>query len=852
METVYSLLAITISVILCFCSITIGFTVMNYGYEAAMVEQHGCELEMTGLPVDEDVIGEKDYWKPGDYRRAQKELEALPQVRTTYLKKGYREYDDAEGNEKKDMYMELFVKAEDSSDLAGCAKQIEKETGYAVRVNAEIATHLGQGSEEDSMAQAAGKAIVAMIGALFASFVLLVIRNTMMLPVLERMKEYGVLRCVGMSKGQISFMLAVEGVFLTLISTVLGTGIGMGLLRSCQGWVNDCLMLDVPARFHFYPSAVLYSCLLCIGVTLLALMEPARQAGNRSVQDTLRGGVYGLRAGRGGQKGKHHISHFLGRIFGVEWEYAARNMTRNPGSQVYLFLGLVISMALLTAVFSGVSSMYATEENSMQGNHMEYQEGILLQGKSTQKEKEQICREVSGLSGMKETGILRLGGLYLSGRSFLKHYLDPEKSTKWNWSQWDWDLAAVGYDKEHMKGLEKQLVAGSLDYDRMVQERGVLLCDYQYNQKDENGNYTKEDARRTDYKPGDKLTILTNEAHNRVVTLVQGLEKSVGKEPAYVDPDTEKNAEKLQKSEKKRKSYWKKVRVFLREKGYPVGKYEDVIGHWEKTSGGESYYIHLLVEQMEADLGNVVTFPIMGIIKEDVYNSAYLSQKWLSNGSGVGVVMADQTYDVYSSDIYGDNLEKDILGKGAVYVGFKRDIRKSTAALSTYIKNHNEKASSVKYSYVKDGGDGSLEWNDIGVDNRAREIELLEKGGIGVAGFILMICLLQIFNVTAAGMTMRRNEFYLLSVAGMTRGQMQKMIILEKAATCLAGILTGIGTGYGLSYLFVKVLLDQDGGLAEESGGICFVCPWGKLLILAGIIYGLCLLCSRGKQRKVQ
>ena len=30
LETIYSLLAITISVILCYCSITVGFTLMNW------------------------------------------------------------------------------------------------------------------------------------------------------------------------------------------------------------------------------------------------------------------------------------------------------------------------------------------------------------------------------------------------------------------------------------------------------------------------------------------------------------------------------------------------------------------------------------------------------------------------------------------------------------------------------------------------------------------------------------------------------------------------------------------------------------------------------------------------------
>lgn len=32
-------------------------------------------------------------------------------------------------------------------------------------------------------------------------------------------------------------------------------------------------MLDVPVEFHFYASAVVYSCLLCIGVTLFALLD---------------------------------------------------------------------------------------------------------------------------------------------------------------------------------------------------------------------------------------------------------------------------------------------------------------------------------------------------------------------------------------------------------------------------------------------------------------------------------------------------------------------------------------------------------------------------------------------------
>lgn len=42
---------------------------MNYGYEAVMIEQHGCEMEMDGFPVGAASIDGEDEWKPEDYRR---------------------------------------------------------------------------------------------------------------------------------------------------------------------------------------------------------------------------------------------------------------------------------------------------------------------------------------------------------------------------------------------------------------------------------------------------------------------------------------------------------------------------------------------------------------------------------------------------------------------------------------------------------------------------------------------------------------------------------------------------------------------------------------------------------------
>ena len=66
-------------------------------------------------------------------------------------------------------------------------------------------------------------------------------------------------------------------------------------------------------------------------------------------------------------------------------------------------------------------------------------------------------------------------------------------------------MSVAGYDKKHLDHLKRQLVAGSIDYDKLVREHGVVLCDYEYNINTSNGDATATDKRLTDYKVGDSI-----------------------------------------------------------------------------------------------------------------------------------------------------------------------------------------------------------------------------------------------------------------------------------------------------------------------------------------------------------
>ena len=56
LQTLYSLIAIMIAVVLCFCSITLGMELLDYPYYAAMKERKGCELTINGFDYGQGYV----------------------------------------------------------------------------------------------------------------------------------------------------------------------------------------------------------------------------------------------------------------------------------------------------------------------------------------------------------------------------------------------------------------------------------------------------------------------------------------------------------------------------------------------------------------------------------------------------------------------------------------------------------------------------------------------------------------------------------------------------------------------------------------------------------------------------
>ena len=113
----------------------------------------------------------------------------------------------------------------------------------------------------------------------YASLVLVVafiILNTLLMSVLERTREFGMLLALGMRPGQIGAMVWIELVALAVLGSAIGVGIGGAVTFWLQGqgilFPIDPKLLEqfgIPARL--YPALTLFSALVGPGALMLAI-----------------------------------------------------------------------------------------------------------------------------------------------------------------------------------------------------------------------------------------------------------------------------------------------------------------------------------------------------------------------------------------------------------------------------------------------------------------------------------------------------------------------------------------------------------------------------------------------------
>ena len=125
-----------------------------------------------------------------------------------------------------------------------------------------------------------GMTCVAAVAMLVAA---LGIANTMLMSVLERTREIGIMKAVGAGNGQLVFLFLIEGGLIGTIGGILGLLLAHGAAIPGDAWVRSMVSRDMQidlseSLFVFPPWLSLVVLTFAILVTTMAAVYPARRA----------------------------------------------------------------------------------------------------------------------------------------------------------------------------------------------------------------------------------------------------------------------------------------------------------------------------------------------------------------------------------------------------------------------------------------------------------------------------------------------------------------------------------------------------------------------------------------------
>jgi len=111
------------------------------------------------------------------------------------------------------------------------------------------------------------------------------ITNTLMMNVMERIRELAMLRAIGVVRGQVMRMVLWEGLGIGLVATLLGCMLGIWLVGQTSSYFE---ISALTFQFNVSWTIVLFIALFGIIISLLASIVPAKKASKISLSEALR------------------------------------------------------------------------------------------------------------------------------------------------------------------------------------------------------------------------------------------------------------------------------------------------------------------------------------------------------------------------------------------------------------------------------------------------------------------------------------------------------------------------------------------------------------------------------------
>lgn len=336
----------------------------------------------------------------------------------------------------------------------------------------------GAGSNK-SQDNGIGIILSVVIGIVFIATIA-VIYNSFQISVVERMKEFGLLRAVGTTPKQIRNLVLREATLLACIGVSIGVLLGIGAM-SLINYSFRIIGKDsvVATKLVIDPGVLLISLILGIVCVYISALIPSISAGRISPLTAI-----SSRNSISKKKIKKSSNRIIRKIFGFEGSLAAKNIKRNRKRYRITVFSIVISVVLFVT-FKSFIDMTLTSTNSPNASR-----DIAFELYTHNDSRSEKIQTDLSLIADKVRSLSTIDKVYENYNYYdFDSVIDPSKEIK--------EASAVSdlykrisyqgsektlinssltiYDDLALSDAKKYLIAGSIDKEALDKENGVIL-----------------------------------------------------------------------------------------------------------------------------------------------------------------------------------------------------------------------------------------------------------------------------------------------------------------------------------------------------------------------------------------
>ena len=331
-----------------------------------------------------------------------------------------------------------------------------------------------------------------------------VIYNSFQISVVERIKQFGLLRAVGTTPMQIRKIVLREATILAAIAIPLGllcsiiTIYGMNIAFKLVG--ADSVM---PMKISISPMVLCISAAIGLIAIYLSALVPAFFAGRISPLNAISG-----RTSITKEKIKRRKNKVIQKIFGFEGALAAKNIKRNRKRYRLTVFSIVISVVLFVVFksFMDMSLKISSDLNESKNSHFTVMEKNADYLEKTTRDNIKALKSVDKV--YKGYGSYSFD-MAVNKNSEVKEIQDMKniyKKTTLDGVEKTLIASSIAiYDKESLEVSKKYLKSGNIDIEKLNSENGVILI---------NKNKIRDEVTKKDYfgqianiKVGDEIDL---------------------------------------------------------------------------------------------------------------------------------------------------------------------------------------------------------------------------------------------------------------------------------------------------------------------------------------------------------